>query len=124
MLPLNYATLDYHSIEILCFRYNELAGVSFLPQQCIALNDFSEGLSNYRIIGYSDYRDLGLLGLRTIGPAPSICLVRNNQHNGNLKKKLDHKRLFVKYFKNYSFFIFGKYSQNHLMIFNLYKNLI
>jgi hypothetical protein len=69
MLPLNYATLDYHSIEILCFRYNELAGVSFLLQQCIALNDFSEGLSNYRIIGYSDYRALGLLGFRTMGPS-------------------------------------------------------
>ena len=61
MLPLNYATLDYHSIEILCFRYNELAGVSFLLQQCIALNDFSEGLSNYRA--------LGLLGFRTMGPS-------------------------------------------------------
>jgi hypothetical protein len=47
MLPLNYAILDYHSIELLCFRYNESAGVSFLLQQCIALNDFSEGHSYY-----------------------------------------------------------------------------
>ena len=45
MLPLNYAILDYHSIEFLCFRYNESAGVSFLLQLCIALDLLTRGKS-------------------------------------------------------------------------------
>jgi hypothetical protein len=59
MLPLNYDILDYQSIEILCFRYNESAGISFLLQQCIALDDLSEG--------HSDYWAVRLLSFRTIG---------------------------------------------------------
>ena len=75
----------YHSIELLCFHYTVSAGVSFLVQQYIALDDFSQGHSDYRafrqlgfrtigllglrIIGPSDYLDFGLLGLRTIGPS-------------------------------------------------------
>ena len=50
MLPLNYAILDYHSIKR-CFHYNGSAGVSFLLQQCIALDDFSEGHSDYYTFG-------------------------------------------------------------------------
>ena len=88
MLPLNYAILDYHSIEILCFRYNESAGVSFftstvhcferffgrsfvlLDLRTIDLSDLRTiGISDYRTIVYSDYRAFGLLGFRTIGPS-------------------------------------------------------
>ena len=50
MLPLNYAILDYHSIKR-CFHYNGSAGISFLLQQCIALDDFSEGHSDYWSFG-------------------------------------------------------------------------
>ena len=38
MLPLNYAILDYHSIQLFSFHYNGSADVSFLLQQCIALD--------------------------------------------------------------------------------------
>jgi hypothetical protein len=44
------AILDYHSIKR-CFHYNGSAGVSFLLQQCIALDDFSEGHSDYYTFG-------------------------------------------------------------------------
>jgi hypothetical protein len=50
-LPLNYAVLYYHCIELLCFHYNGSGGVSFLLQQCIALDDFSEGHSDYWTFG-------------------------------------------------------------------------
>ena len=48
--------------------------ISFLIQQCIALDDFSEGHSDYwafgllrfRTIGHSEYWAFGLLDLRTI----------------------------------------------------------
>ena len=82
MLPLNYAILDYHSIKR-CFHYNGSAGISFLLQQCIALDDFSEGHSDYytfgrlnlRTIGLSDYRAFGQLGLWTIGPTPGQYII-------------------------------------------------
>jgi hypothetical protein len=35
VLPLNYTTLDYNSIEPLCFHHNFSAGVSFILQHCI-----------------------------------------------------------------------------------------
>jgi hypothetical protein len=97
MLSLNYDILDYHSIE-LCFHYNGSSGISFLLQQCIALDDFSEGHSDYwtfglsclwtirlsdywafgildfRTIGLSDYLAFGLLGVRTIGQTPKYVI--------------------------------------------------
>ena len=89
MLPLNYAILDYQNIELPCFHYNGSAGVSFLLQQCLSLDDFSEywtfrllcfwtirlldirtiGPSDYQIIGPSDYQTFGLSDLQTIGPS-------------------------------------------------------
>ena len=72
MLPLNYAILDYHSIEIFCFRYNESAGVFFFTSTVHCFGRFfgrSFGLLDLRTIGISDYRAFGLLGLRTIGPS-------------------------------------------------------
>ena len=80
MLPLNYAILDYQNIELPCFHYNGSAGVSFLLQQCLSLDDFSEywtfrllcfwtiRLLDIRTIGPSDYWAFRLLGLRTIRP--------------------------------------------------------
>ena len=70
-----YILRKYHIIELLCFHYNGSAGVSFLLQQCIALDNFLEGHSDYRAfgllgfrtIGSSDYWAFGLLGIRTIG---------------------------------------------------------
>ena len=77
MLPLNYAILDYQSIELPCFHYNGSADVSFLLQQCLSLDDFSEGhseywtfrLLDYQTIGHSYYWAFGLSGLRIIGPS-------------------------------------------------------
>jgi hypothetical protein len=77
MLPLNYAILDYQSIELPCFHYNGSAGVSFLLQQCLSLDDFSEGhseywtfrLLDYQTIGHSDYQAFELSDLWTIGPS-------------------------------------------------------
>ena len=51
-------------------------------QRCIALDDFSEGHSDYwtfgllgsRTIGPSDYWDFGLLSIQTIGPTPDLQL--------------------------------------------------
>jgi hypothetical protein len=80
MLPLNYAILDYQNIELPCFHYNGSTGVSFLLQQCLSLDDFSEywtfrllcfwtiRLLDIRTIGPSDYWAFRLLGLRTIRP--------------------------------------------------------
>ena len=76
MLPLNYAILDYQSIELPCFHYNGSAGASFLPQPGLSFDDFSEGHSEYwtfrllayQTIGHWDYRAFKLLGLRTIRP--------------------------------------------------------
>jgi hypothetical protein len=59
----------YHSIELLCFHYTGSAGVSFLVQQYIALDDFSQGHSDYRAFGLMGFRTIGLLGLRIIGPS-------------------------------------------------------
>jgi hypothetical protein len=61
VLPLNYATLDYHSIAILCFRYNESAGVSSSFTSIVhCFGRFfgrSFGLSGLRgLLGPSDYR--------------------------------------------------------------------
>ena len=60
VLPLNYATLDYHSIAILCFRYNESAGVS------------SSFTSIVHCSGRFFGRSFGLLRIRTIGPSGTI----------------------------------------------------
>ena len=77
-----YILRKYHIIEPLCFHYNGSAGVSFLLQQCIALDNVLEGHSDYRAFGllgfrtiehsdywHSVYRAFGLLDLRTIGPS-------------------------------------------------------
>ena len=77
MLSLNYAILDYQSIELPCFHYNGSAGVSFLLQQCLSLDDFSKGhseywtfrLLDYQTIGHSDYQAFELSDLWTIGPS-------------------------------------------------------
>jgi len=66
-----YILRKYHIIEPLCFHYNGSTCVSFLLQQCIALDNFLEGHSDYlgfRTIGHSVYRAFGLLGIRSIGP--------------------------------------------------------
>jgi hypothetical protein len=71
-----YILRKYH-IEPICFHYNGSTGVSFLLQQCIALDNFLEsrsdyrafGLLGFRTIGHSVYRAFGLLDLRTIGPS-------------------------------------------------------
>jgi hypothetical protein len=57
-----YAILDYHSIEILCFR-SELAGVSFLLQQWLLWTILRKVI---RTIGLSIYWAFGLSGPRTI----------------------------------------------------------
>ena len=72
-----YILRKYHIIELLCFHYNGSAGVSFLLQQCIALDNFLEGHSDYRAfrllgfrtIGHSEYWAFGLSGLRALGPS-------------------------------------------------------
>jgi hypothetical protein len=56
-----YILRKYHIIEPLCFHYNGSAGVSFLLQQCIVLDNFLEG--------HSDYRAFGLFGIRLNGLA-------------------------------------------------------
>jgi hypothetical protein len=70
-----YILRKYHIIEPLCFHYNGSAGVSFLLQQCMALEGHSDyrafGLLGFRTIGHSDYWAFGLSGLRTIGSTPS-----------------------------------------------------
>jgi len=48
-----------------CFYYNESAGVSFL----FALDDFSEGHSDYWTFGLLGFRIIRLLSIRTIGPS-------------------------------------------------------
>jgi hypothetical protein len=53
LLPLEYAILDYHSIELLCFHYNGSVGVSFLLQQRIAFGHFPERHSDYFTFGLS-----------------------------------------------------------------------
>ena len=72
VLPLNYTTLDYNSIELLCFHHNFSAGVSFILQHCITRQYYSFhnrfgrflGRSFDRTIGPLDYWTFGLLDFR------------------------------------------------------------
>jgi hypothetical protein len=61
----------YHSIELLCFHYTGSAGVSFLVQPYIALDDFRKvirtiGPSDNWAFGLSDYWAFTLLVLQSI----------------------------------------------------------
>ena len=73
-----YILRKNHIIEPLCFHYNGSAGVSVLLQQCIALDNFLEG--------HSDYRAFGLLGIRSIGP--SDYWVDTSSNNKTLNARL------------------------------------